>query len=104
LVDRRLSGIAMVDHTDVRGELVFEQACKMGLGGHRVEAALEAVSIGPVRTLAEDQEPRQSGDDPSTRPFRADGVNDHPPLSAALARGKYRRKLVKTYDSLIGKC
>jgi bifunctional non-homologous end joining protein LigD len=27
LVDRRLAGIAMVDHTDGR-ELVFEQACK----------------------------------------------------------------------------
>jgi ATP-dependent DNA ligase len=33
LVDRRLAGIAMVDHTDARGELVFEQACKMGLEG-----------------------------------------------------------------------
>jgi ATP-dependent DNA ligase len=29
LVDRRLAGIAMVDHTDGR-ELVFEQACKDG--------------------------------------------------------------------------
>jgi ATP-dependent DNA ligase len=33
LVDRRLAGIAMVDHTDARGEHVFEQACKMGLEG-----------------------------------------------------------------------
>jgi bifunctional non-homologous end joining protein LigD len=33
LVDRRLVGIAMVDHTDARGELVFEQACRMGLEG-----------------------------------------------------------------------
>jgi ATP-dependent DNA ligase len=33
LVDRRLSGIAMNDHTDARGELVFEQACSMGLEG-----------------------------------------------------------------------
>jgi bifunctional non-homologous end joining protein LigD len=31
--DRRLAGIAMVDHTDARGEWVFEQACKMGLEG-----------------------------------------------------------------------
>src|SRR5262249_32792935 len=33
LVDRRLVGIAMVDHTDARGELVFQQACRMGLEG-----------------------------------------------------------------------
>jgi bifunctional non-homologous end joining protein LigD len=33
LVDRRLAGIAMNDHTDARGDLVFEQACRMGLEG-----------------------------------------------------------------------
>src|ERR1700730_6131957 len=33
LVDRRLIGIVMNDHTDARGELVFEQACRMGLEG-----------------------------------------------------------------------
>jgi bifunctional non-homologous end joining protein LigD len=33
LVDRRLTGIVMNDHTDARGELVFEQACRMGLEG-----------------------------------------------------------------------
>jgi ATP-dependent DNA ligase len=33
LVDRRLVGIAMNDYTDARGELVFEQACRMGLEG-----------------------------------------------------------------------
>jgi bifunctional non-homologous end joining protein LigD len=30
LIDRRLVAIAMVDHTDARGELVFAQACRMG--------------------------------------------------------------------------
>jgi ATP-dependent DNA ligase len=33
LVDRRLTGIVMNEHTDARGELVFEQACRMGLEG-----------------------------------------------------------------------
>jgi bifunctional non-homologous end joining protein LigD len=33
LVDRRLTGIVMNDHTDAHGELVFEQACRMGLEG-----------------------------------------------------------------------
>jgi bifunctional non-homologous end joining protein LigD len=33
LVDRRLTGIVMNDHTDAIGELVFKQACAMGLDG-----------------------------------------------------------------------
>jgi hypothetical protein len=33
LIDRRLVGIVMNDHTDAPGELVFEQACRMGLEG-----------------------------------------------------------------------
>jgi bifunctional non-homologous end joining protein LigD len=33
LVDRRLIGIVMNDHTDASGELVFQQACRMGLEG-----------------------------------------------------------------------
>jgi bifunctional non-homologous end joining protein LigD len=33
LIDRRLTGIVMNDHTDDRGQLVFEQACRMGLEG-----------------------------------------------------------------------
>jgi hypothetical protein len=28
-----LTGIVLNDHTDARGELVFEQACRMGLEG-----------------------------------------------------------------------
>jgi ATP-dependent DNA ligase len=33
LVDRRLTGIVMNDHSDVGDELVFQQACQMGLEG-----------------------------------------------------------------------
>jgi ATP dependent DNA ligase domain len=33
LVDRRLTGIVMNDHTDASGDLVFQQACRMGLEG-----------------------------------------------------------------------
>jgi bifunctional non-homologous end joining protein LigD len=33
LVDRRLTGIVVNDHTEASGELVFEQACRMGLEG-----------------------------------------------------------------------
>jgi bifunctional non-homologous end joining protein LigD len=33
LVDRRLTGIVMNDHTDSRGDLVFHEACRMGLEG-----------------------------------------------------------------------
>jgi bifunctional non-homologous end joining protein LigD len=45
LVDRRLVEIVMVDHTDARGELVFQQACKMGLEGivsKRLSAAYQS--------------------------------------------------------------
>jgi bifunctional non-homologous end joining protein LigD len=33
LVDRRLVGVAMVDHTELAASLVFQQACRMGLKG-----------------------------------------------------------------------
>lgn len=33
LVDHRLTGIAMDVHADTSGELVFEEACRMGLEG-----------------------------------------------------------------------
>jgi ATP-dependent DNA ligase len=33
LVDRRLVGIVMNDHTNASGDLVFEQACRVGLEG-----------------------------------------------------------------------
>jgi len=56
LVDRRLTGIVMNDHTDEDGAMVFLHACKMGLEG--IEAAVEAISVRPVGPLAEGQEPR----------------------------------------------
>jgi hypothetical protein len=45
LGDRRLAGIAMVDHTDGRGELVFEAGLAHGAGRYRVETAVEALSV-----------------------------------------------------------
>jgi hypothetical protein len=47
----------MVDHTDALGELVFEHACKMGLEGIVSKRLSRAVSVQPVRALAEGQEP-----------------------------------------------
>jgi bifunctional non-homologous end joining protein LigD len=49
LVDRRLAGIAMVDHTDARGEQVFEQACKMGLEGIVSKRLTAPYRSGPSR-------------------------------------------------------
>jgi ATP-dependent DNA ligase len=49
LVDRRLVGIAMVDHTDARGELVFEQACRMGLEGIVSKRLTASYQSGPSR-------------------------------------------------------
>jgi hypothetical protein len=51
LVDRRLAGIAMNDHTDA--------PVRAGPPDGLVEAALNAVPVRPFRALAEDQEPGQ---------------------------------------------
>jgi ATP-dependent DNA ligase len=49
LVDRRLAEIAMVDHTDARGELGFQQACKMGLEGIVSKRRTPPYGSGPSR-------------------------------------------------------
>ena len=49
LVDRRLTGIAMVDHTDARGDLVFEHACRMGLEGIVSKRLSAPYQSGPSR-------------------------------------------------------
>jgi bifunctional non-homologous end joining protein LigD len=49
LVDRRLTGIVMNEHTDARGELVFEQACRMGLEGIVSKRLTASYQSGPSR-------------------------------------------------------
>jgi bifunctional non-homologous end joining protein LigD len=49
LVDRRLVGIVMNDHTDARGELVFQQACAMGLEGTVSKRLSKPYQSGPSR-------------------------------------------------------
>jgi bifunctional non-homologous end joining protein LigD len=49
LVDRRLSGIVMNDHTDALGELVFKQACAMGLEGIVSKRLTAPYRSGPSR-------------------------------------------------------
>jgi bifunctional non-homologous end joining protein LigD len=49
LVDRRLTGIVMNDHTDARGELVFQQACRMGLEGIVSKRLSAPYRSGPSR-------------------------------------------------------
>jgi ATP-dependent DNA ligase len=82
LVDRRFVGIAMVDHTDARGQLVFEQACPHGPGGHRVEAAVEALSVRAIAALAQGQEPGKPGDDTGAGLLRRIGGNDRSTMSS----------------------
>jgi hypothetical protein len=60
---RRL-GIVLSDHTDDDGATVFRRACKMGLEGHRVEAAGRAIPVGPVARLDQGQESGEPGDGP----------------------------------------
>ena len=49
LPGRRNVGIVLNDHTDARGALVFEQACRMGLEGIVSKTAHRALPIGPSR-------------------------------------------------------
>jgi hypothetical protein len=58
----------------------FQQACKMGLEGHRVEETERALPVGPVPGLAQSEEPRQprhdrrrNGPAPGRRPL-SEGV------------------------------
>jgi bifunctional non-homologous end joining protein LigD len=71
LVDRRLVGIAMVDHTDVAGELVFEQACRMGLEGIVSKRLRASYQSGPSRHWLKikklDSPARGTGNAPASR-------------------------------------
>jgi ATP-dependent DNA ligase len=62
LVDRRLTGIVMNDHTDAPRRARIRAGLPDGAGGHRVEAAHSVLPVGTFTALAEDQEPRQPGD------------------------------------------
>jgi ATP-dependent DNA ligase len=48
LLARAPAGLIFNEHTDLDGATVFRHACKMGLGGHRVETAYGAL---PLRTI-----------------------------------------------------
>jgi bifunctional non-homologous end joining protein LigD len=49
LVDRRLTGIVMNEHTDAPGQLVFEQVCRMGLEGIVSKRLTAPYRSGPSR-------------------------------------------------------
>jgi ATP-dependent DNA ligase len=49
LVDRRLTGIVLNEHTYARGELVFQQACRMGLEGIVSKRLSKRCQSGPSR-------------------------------------------------------
>jgi hypothetical protein len=71
LVDRRLTGIVMNDHTDASGELVFQQACRMGLEGIVSQAVERALPVRPLAGLDQVNNP----DSPAMeRSDRADGL------------------------------
>ena len=61
LVGRSDRGIVYNGHTDEGGATVAARV-QARTRGHRVEAALEAVSVRPVWALAEGQEPGEPGD------------------------------------------
>jgi bifunctional non-homologous end joining protein LigD len=49
LVDRRLTGIVMNDHTDEDGAMVFRHACKLGLEGIVSKRLAAPYRSGPSR-------------------------------------------------------
>ena len=43
------------------GDIVYRQACRLGLRGHRVEAARLALSLRPIQAVGEGEESRRPG-------------------------------------------
>ena len=55
------AGIRFNEHIEADGPTVFAHACKMGLGGHRVEAQSVALPLWPLARLAQVEEPELCG-------------------------------------------
>jgi hypothetical protein len=55
-------GIALCEHTDAAGELVFRQACAMGLEGIVSKRLAAPYRSGPSGDWIKGQEPGQPGD------------------------------------------
>jgi hypothetical protein len=64
LLARRRVGIVLSAHTAEDGATIFHQACRMGPGGHCVEAAERVLPVRAVPRLVKGQESGQSGDGP----------------------------------------
>jgi bifunctional non-homologous end joining protein LigD len=58
----RTERIRLSEHIEGDGAIIFEHACKMGLGGHRVEAARLPVPLRAGQELDQGQEPGEPGD------------------------------------------
>jgi ATP dependent DNA ligase domain len=82
LVDRRLTGIVMNDHTDAPRRAGVQAGVRNGPGGHCVQAADRAIPLRSIPGLAQGQEPGQPGDAAGARrgmaatyaPERSDAV------------------------------
>jgi bifunctional non-homologous end joining protein LigD len=61
LLRRPPAGVSPCDHTDLAGEVVFQQVCKMGLEG--IEATVGTLPVGAIEGLDQGQEPGQPSDD-----------------------------------------
>jgi bifunctional non-homologous end joining protein LigD len=61
LLTRAQAGIALNEHTDAKGELIFRQACVMGLEGIVSKRLTAPYRSGPSRDWAQGQEPGQPG-------------------------------------------
>jgi hypothetical protein len=76
LLSRSRTGIVFNEHTDQDGATVFR--LQAGPRGHRLEAALRALPIGPVARLAQGEEPGQPGHDPGGKASGDDNTFSRP--------------------------
>ena len=84
LLRRSRDGIQLVEHIEAAdGATVFEHACKLGLEGHRVEAARLALSARPLAHVAQGEEPGEPGD-----AARVGGSMVKPQLRAPSSRSR----------------
>jgi ATP-dependent DNA ligase len=92
LVDRRLTGILMNEHTDDGGELVFQQACRMGLEGIVSKRLSKSYQSGRSGHWLKIKNPDSPAMIRAPDHFAGRG-HDWPPLSATLARRQDRWRL-----------
>ena len=67
LLGKAKRAIRFVEHLTGDGPTVFEHVCRIGAGGHRIEANGRALSQRAVEAVGQDEEPGERGGAPGAR-------------------------------------